>query len=531
MEKKFNDKNSLFKNKDFKLKIAFNKYNTRSKIGNIKINSQYSFPLIEDNSVQNLSDRLNFLNINKSEFESNKNNKDKHELDSEIFKEIKILWKELGIKKEYQEELIKFLVNIKNLEQRNKYITLEKNSLMQLKANLMKYMNEKKIRTKSIKLLKQLNNEIYISLIKEKKINSSLIKQIIDCIKDIRISSINLVKSLIKIRENLAVFFTNNKINCEVLYNNFLFDNNYLLKMNFELQFLKGSQINKIFILNDEENIDTFLTTYTKVKNNEEKFVNNLSQEILNAIEKCRFYIYQEGILNKLYSLNNIPSDINKKKKIFLLSKKSLNQNKCNEFSKTPIKNHLDKGLQTIKSNLGRNYGKLFFQSFKKIKIPKNISKKNDCFTLEPKKKFINIERESINNGKISLWKSYIKGENDDIKIKREEKLSDLTNLNIEHTEILNIFSNHYNLDNTNEYNEKVEDRKAKENNNNIILNNIEENKNNQVNNDTNKNNIIAHDLKDEESNKKEKQNQNNEIDNYNNEKIEDIAESNKNNN
>ena len=127
MEKKFNDKNSLFKNKDFKLKIAFNKYNTRSKIGNIKINSQYSFPLLEDNSVQNLSDRLNFFNINKSEFESNKNNKDKHELDSEIFKEIQKLWKELGIKKEYQEELIKFLVNIKNLEQRNKYITLEKN--------------------------------------------------------------------------------------------------------------------------------------------------------------------------------------------------------------------------------------------------------------------------------------------------------------------------------------------------------------------------------------------------------------------
>ena len=65
MEKKFNDKNSLFKNKDFKLKIAFNKFNTRSKIGNIKINPQYSFPLIEDNSVQNLSDRLNFFNINK----------------------------------------------------------------------------------------------------------------------------------------------------------------------------------------------------------------------------------------------------------------------------------------------------------------------------------------------------------------------------------------------------------------------------------------------------------------------------------
>ena len=198
MEQKYNYKNKLLKSNDIELKMALNKLNGRSNFEKIKFRSQYSFPLIDDNSEQNYSERFNFLQINKSQFQKNINNKNKDELVSELFKEIKILWNDLGIKKEYQEEFISFIVNNENFEKRNKYITFEKNSLMKLKKNLMNYMSEKENRTKNIKLLKQLNNDIYISFIKENKINSSLIKQIIDCIKNIRISSINLVKIMLK---------------------------------------------------------------------------------------------------------------------------------------------------------------------------------------------------------------------------------------------------------------------------------------------------------------------------------------------
>ena len=526
MEQKYNYKNKLLKSNDIELKMALNKLNGRSNFEKIKFSSQYSFPLIDDNSEQNYSERFNFLQINKSQFQKNRNNKNKDELISELFKEIKILWNDLGIKKEYQEEFISFILNNENSEKRNKYITFEKNSLMKLKKNLMNYMSEKENRTKNIKLLKQLNNDIYISFIRENKINSSLIIQIIECIKNIRISSINLVKNHLKIRENLFVFFTKDKINFDVLYKNFLFDDNYLLRMNFELQFLNGSQINKIFILNNKENFDTFLTNYSRVKNNEEKLINNLSQEILNVIEKCRYYIYKEEIINKLNSANNIHS--NSYKKICLLSKKTYMKNKYNEKPKTP-KNHLDKKIQLIKTNLGRNYGKIFQHSFKKIKIPKNFWKKNAHYTFEPKKKFISIERESIKYDKTYFMKNYFKNKNDDINTKNEEKSIDLTKLNIDHSEIINIFSNRYNLDNTNDNNEKKENGNTNDNNN-IISNNIEENNNNQLNKNSNINIIIENDSKEKKGNNEENLYKDNENINYKDEKKEEIHESNKNN-
>ena len=89
MEQKYNYKNKLLKSNDIELKMALNKLNGRSNFEKIKFRSQYSFPLIDDNSEQNYSERFNFLQINKSQFQKNRNNKNKDELISEFLKKLK----------------------------------------------------------------------------------------------------------------------------------------------------------------------------------------------------------------------------------------------------------------------------------------------------------------------------------------------------------------------------------------------------------------------------------------------------------
>jgi hypothetical protein len=459
----------------------------------------------------NEADKLNHLQSKSSAFERKQQNINKTELDSEIFEEIKILWQELGIKYEYQNEFESYLINIENPEKRMKYLTFEKNNLTELKNSLIKFRKEKQLRTRNIELLKELNSGIYISLTKEKKIKSSLIKQVVECIKEIRISSINLIRNLIKIRENLVVSFSKDKINYSVLYKNFLFQNNYLLKMNFELKFLKSSEINKIFEINNEENFDTFLTMYIKVKNNNEKLESKMSTEILNAIEKCRYYLFQEGVLNNLNNLNNITLN-NSQKKFYFLSKNNLKKNSIN-FN-TSERNDLDSNLKTLKSNLGRNYRELFLHSVKKVKVPKIFLKKNMYFTSEPKTNVITIERESVKDEKNFInymEKKFLKNAIDNIKSKQEkekDKNINFDNPNIESTEMVNYYSSENKTDNINKLAEK-------EKNNQI---NIEEsikigvNNNDMKNNNELKNNIRDNNLNEGENNDKNNLNNNNDM-------------------
>ena len=512
MKTKFNVKSALhktFKKKEnLKLKKTNIHINNHSMMGirNFKPMNYYQ-KFESDINNPNEADKLNHLQSKSSAFERKQQNINKTELDSEIFEEIKILWQELGIKYEYQNEFESYLINIENPEKRMKYLTFEKNNLTELKNSLIKFRKEKQLRTRNIELLKELNSGIYISLTKEKKIKSSLIKQVVECIKEIRISSINLIRNLIKIRENLVVSFSKDKINYSVLYKNFLFQNNYLLKMNFELKFLKSSEINKIFEINNEENFDTFLTMYIKVKNNNEKLESKMSTEILNAIEKCRYYLFQEGVIN---NLNNMTLN-NSQKKFYLLSKNNIMKNSIN--FKTSEKNNLDSKLNSLKSNFGRNYRELFLNSVKKVKVQKIFLKKNMYCSSEPKSNLITIERESIKDEKNFInymEKKFLKNAIDNIKSKeKNEKNINFGNLNIEQTEIVNYYSSENRIENeTDNINNIIEKEKINEIN-------IEEsenhdtNMNNMINNIEKESDIIDNNLNERENNDKNNINNN----------------------
>jgi hypothetical protein len=250
----------------------------------------------------------NKTNKNKGQFELFVRNKTSYfknsdlQEENEIFSEIELLWDELGITDEYQDQFELYVGTIMNPNTKNKFLSIEKNNLNKTKEILIKFSKEKKNRLKNIELLKQLNNTIKLNNNNgELKVGKDIIKSVVDCIKAIRINSINVINNIIKIRESLTCYSIEDKVDFDVLFKNFAYDNNYLLKMNSELSFLKYSEINNIFEKNEnDENLDTFIAIYNNVisKGENEKISISISNEMNNAIDKCRYYIAQDGFFN-----------------------------------------------------------------------------------------------------------------------------------------------------------------------------------------------------------------------------------------
>ena len=493
MKKQFNVKN----NKQI-LKISIKDMNRHPVINNI-IKSQFPKILIDKKLIEDT--KINNFDNNNWKYETTQKiiNKNKYTSNEELLEEIKILWKELGIKEKYRFEFESFLTIMNYPERITKLLYLEKNNLLILKNYLIKFMKEKETRATYIQSLEELNNRYYNFLNQETNIDNSLIREINSCIKNIRISSLNVINNYIKVKEKLSVLFTDDKIDLNVLNKNFLFDNNYLLNMNSELIFFKKSIVNKILDINNQENFDTFLTRYNNTNNTNNNIINTLNFDLINAIEKCRYFIFQEEILHNLKSLNQFKQKF-RKKKIYKLSKNNFKK-KINKYNYKTL-NNIDTRLFQLKTNKGRNYEKIFLNSFKKLNSTK-ITNKHITRILgsEPKTKSISIEREDIKYDKTYrelLEKKFLKSAEDNIKTKEDnydvEKTDEHNNLTTEKNEV-NILSNQLKEENINEINKidvkKViinneydeNNSKSKNENENIVENkniiNIEDNKKN----------------------------------------------------
>ncbi len=307
--------------------------------------------------------------------------------ENEIFSEIELLWDELGITDEYQDQFELYTGTIVNPNTKNRFLSIEQNNLNKTKEILIKFSKEKKNRLKNIELLKQLSNTIKLNNNNgELKVGKDIIKSVVDCIKAIRINSINVINNIIKIRESLTCYSIEDKVDFDVLFKNFGFDNNYLLKMNSELSFLKYSEINNIFEKNDiDENLDTFIAIYSNLinKGENDKISISISKEMYNAIDKCRYYIAQDGFLNNIKVRKKLKS--NKANGRLINNKLKGNQkalSNCfrdnNNFNSNCNPNYMDVKLHKLKSELGKDYNNIFMSSKQNsnISIPNNNNRR-----------------------------------------------------------------------------------------------------------------------------------------------------------
>jgi len=331
-------------------------------------------------------------NKNKGQFELFVRNKTSYfknsdlQEENEIFSEIELLWDELGITDEYQDQFELYIGTIVNPDTKNRFLSIEKSNLNKAKEILIKFSKEKKNRLKNIELLKQLNNTIKLNNNNgELKVGKEIIKSVVDCIKAIRINSINVINNIIKIRESLTCYSIEDKIDFDVLFKNFGFDNNYLLKMNSELSFLKYSEINKIFEKNEtDENLDTFIAIYNNVISNgeNEKIPTSISKEMYNAIDKCRYYIAQDGFLNNIKVRKKLKSNkVNGRKINNKFKGNQMALSNCfrdNNYNSNCNTNYMDAKLHKLKSEMGKDYNNIFMSSKQNsnINIPNNNNRR-----------------------------------------------------------------------------------------------------------------------------------------------------------
>ena len=381
---------------------------------------------------------------NKTSYFKNSDLKEEN-INDEEFVEIELLWDELGVTDEYQDQFEMYLNSINNLENKKNFLYIEKNNLYKIKEALIKFSKEKINRIKNIGILKKLNNNIKENkTIGDNIVNKELLKEIVEVIKAIRINSVNVVNNLIKVRETMTCFSLEDKINFDKINKDYLFDNNYLLKMNSELSFLKYSEIDKLFNKSDtDENLDTFLTIYNNIyKNEKEKNNNMITKELINAINKCRYYMMEDNFLNNI-----------KIKKILKINNKSKGQKLNNNYKGNSlmtlsnmgfrdfVNDNMDNKLYKLKNELGKNYNNIFL----------NAKKKNINFSFP-------------NNKRYNFLKNQIKNNNNNIVIEREESPYKINNDNLD----LNYKNNNKNLENIKKkYEFKNEDEKFDNNDDN----------------------------------------------------------------
>lgn len=126
---------------------------------------------------------------------------------------------------------------------------------------------------------------------------------IVQCIKNIRIISINIVNYYSKIREISSYCIIGGKYDLDKVNKIYNFDKNYLIKMRYDLDFLRESGLEKYF--NFIEDADPFLVNVS------EKSVGlynvPIDEDMQDSIKNCQFQIMTDMIF---YHINSAQSTV-----------------------------------------------------------------------------------------------------------------------------------------------------------------------------------------------------------------------------
>lgn len=193
----------------------------------------------------------------------------------EQYKNIKKLWNDLGVTKEFQkvfEELSKKL----SKKLKKEYYDYEMSQLNKFRDNLIKLSKNITSREKTIYLLKELDINYFQEITKDKPNTSILDKitgDIVQAIKHLRIHSVNAVNHMAKIRDICSYNIICGKYDLDKINKIYCFDKNYLIKMKFDLDFLKDTHLAELFDFSEES--DPFLLNLSpdeeEIKKEEER--------------------------------------------------------------------------------------------------------------------------------------------------------------------------------------------------------------------------------------------------------------------
>ena len=263
------------------------------------------------------------------------------EEDPEIAEEYEIvreLWEKLGVIENYVNNF-DFMLNAK-INDRDSVLEMiigEKKQMKKFRLELMKVISEITKRENKINDLKQFIktyeqiNEIIKLKEKEKKqgnkentekedekilmksknigeVNKDLIENDIhDCLKSLRLRTINTVNILTKFKTTYFNLF-NNKINLEFIKKKYGFNDKYLNKLNNDLDFLKDTIISKIYHFS-EKGGDPFLLCISDKCGDPADVPQYrqlpISNEILSVVKGFKFSLEQEEVFSMIKNKRN----------------------------------------------------------------------------------------------------------------------------------------------------------------------------------------------------------------------------------
>jgi len=354
LKDKYNKKNSIKNSYNFPYQGTLTSYNLAG--SNIyKFNPDYKNP----------KTNLNFIDYI---CEEDAEISDEYEL-------LKDLWEKLGVTENYVKNFV-FLLNkkYKNRDELLGMIKGEKKQMKQFRIEFMKVLSEINKRENKIKDLKnfiKIYEEVVTTEKKLKDLNEDLIKNIgetnkekiegdiHDCLKSLRLKTINTVNALQKFKKNHEHLF-NNKIDLEIIKERYGYNENYLSKLKNDLDFLRDSAINKLYHFS-EKGGDPFLLCISDLCGN----INDIkkyrqipiTEEILNIVKKFMFFIEQEDVFN------------------MTRQKKENNKENYNYNNKLKIYNSYNNYTKKNNNDYNFNNEKRFFNNKKQNK--KNITEKN----------------------------------------------------------------------------------------------------------------------------------------------------------
>ena len=307
---------------------------------------------------------------------------------------IKVIWNEIYVSHDYQNSFEEMIFNLDKEDEIINMLNGEKKQIIQFKNELFELLNVISKREKAIENLKELDKsfienkrlEKYNKIIVEKyksdsnlntneenvykngeieEKNKKLIEtDINNCLKLLRINSVNVIHQFNKFRTLNNYFITSGKIDINKLKKNYGYNPNYLIKMKNDLDFLIYSNINLIY--NFKKN-DPFLISL--IPDNSEKRRNfkkiDASEELLSTISNYLYILTQEELLYKI-----------KFKKDIKRNKSSGEYKSNNDDINFRIKNSNNKGndnINYLKLKNNNAYYKLFFNHNKIGDLNRNL--------------------------------------------------------------------------------------------------------------------------------------------------------------
>ena len=470
-----------------------------------------STPFKHNNDLYNIKSPLFHKNLDLIKIPSLKTNNMNFHLLSKSRNKVtdfiimKSLWNDLGVNIEYQKQFENSINEIKDEREKAEMIIHEKNHLKKFREILIKLSEEISNRDEIIYKLKKYCNELdkytYDKNIYPEKINenenenevlSSLFKSIYNKINLYRISTVNIVNRMTKVREVSSYYELNNKWDASNINRTYIFRKNYLISMCNDIEFINNSSLIdyiQTFNENDSANVDLFFSNWNYLKtNNYIKYNLSISKELQKEIIKCKYIILQDNLLNKIkketkkllklkknifsprsnpnHSVGNNYSKFSKKARSELHLVNHETENKFFEiFGHNQV--NLSRTLYYLKKTMGDNYGNMFLSGNKidSYNTPRNLDIMNNYFALNNNYNIISNE----NNENEKLNASY---NSKDISEKSDlKKLEMINNLLSNESENNNNISNNLkNSNNISQKNSKIFDKKKN-------INNINKNK------------------------------------------------------